>query len=337
MIVSSSIGSAVISPRFILVNPMRLVNNARGGWFLVDSIACPAVYFYKGKEDAVSPLRRKMNPDSEILHMIVAFLAGVFMAIAPLCVSSQERSFLLSKEEARLFLLEAKVIQSERIGKGLTNPWRLTLSADGLTHDASFQDVDVRTQEAGFAGGGRELNFADSFHFNIAAYELASLLGVDDMVPITVEREWEGKKGSLSWWVDDIKMDEEERVKRAISPPDSHSWNNQMHRIRVFSQLIYDTDRNVQNILITGDWKLWIIDFTRAFRTIRELPEEEDLLKCERGLYDRLQKIGKDAVSRAVGGHLTRWEVEALMARRDLIVKRFQKLIRENGELKVLY
>ena len=285
----------------------------------------------------MSPFQRKMNPNIEILHMITACLASIFMAIAPLCFSGQEGSSLLSKEEARRILLEAKVIQSQRIGKGLTNPWRLTLSSDGLTHDASFQDVDVRTQEAGFAGGGRELNFADSFHFNIAAYELASLLGVDDMVPMSVERAWDGKKGSLSWWVDDVKMDEEERVKRAISPPDSHSWNNQMHRIRVFSQLIYDTDRNVQNILITGDWKLWIIDFTRAFRTLRELPEEEDLLKCERGLFSRLQELNKDAVSRAVGGHLTRWEVEALMARRDLIVKRFQKLIRENGEAKVLY
>jgi hypothetical protein len=249
----------------------------------------------------------------------------------------QEQSSLLSKEDARKFLREAKVIKGERIGKGLTNPWRLTLSEDGLTHDASFQDVDLRTQEAGFAGGGRELNFADSYHFNIAAYELAALLEVDDMVPITVEREWKGKKGSLSWWVDDVEMDEEERVKMGISPPDSHSWNGQMHRVRVFSQLIYDTDRNVQNILISGQWKLWIIDFSRAFRTVRKLPEEEDLLKCERGLFGRLRELDKDAVTRAVGDHLTRWEVDALMARRDLIVKRFLELIRERGESQVLY
>jgi len=252
-------------------------------------------------------------------------------------LAGQERSSLLSKEDARRFLVEAKVVKSERIGKGLTNPWRLTLSADGLTHDASFQDVDVRTQEAGFAGGGRELNFADSYHFNIAAYELAVLLEIDDMVPVTVEREWDGKKGSLSWWVDDVKLDEEESVKKAISPPDSHSWNSQMHKIRVFSQLIYDTDRNVQNILITGDWRLWIIDFSRAFRTIRKLPEEEDLLKCERGLFNRLRDLDKYAVSGAVGNHLTKWEVEALTARRDLIVKRFEKLIEEKGESKVLY
>ncbi len=281
--------------------------------------------------------RRTMNPESKILPKLIAFPAGIFLSLMPIISGGQERSTLLSKEEARRFLLEAKVLKSERIGKGLTNPRRLTLSAGGFTHDASFQDVELRTQEAGFAAGGRELNFADSYHFNIAAYDLASLLEIDDMVPITVEREWDGKKGSLSWWVDNVKMDEEERVKKAIPPPDSHSWNSQMHRIRVFSQLIYDTDRNVQNILITGDWKLWIIDFTRAFRTVRKIPEEEDLLKCERGLYRRLRELGKDAVSLAVGDHLTRWEIEALMARRDLIMKRFQRLITEKGESRVLY
>ena len=271
------------------------------------------------------------------IHQLIVYLAGALFVFAPLCLPGQEQSPLWSKEEVRQFLLTAKVIKSEKSGKGLTHPWRLTLSAGGRTHDASFQDIDVRTQEAGFAGGGRELNFTDSFHYNIAAYELASLLGLDELVPITVEREWDGKKGSLSWWVDDVKMDEEERLKDSIPPPDTRAWNRQMHSVRIFSQLIYDTDRNLQNVLITGDWKIWIIDFSRAFRTLRQLPEEKDLLKCEKGLYPRLRGPIEDAVSQAVGAHLTKWEIEALMARRDLIAAHFQKLIAEKGEAKVLY
>ena len=265
------------------------------------------------------------------------FLAGMHVLILPVRLPGQEQSPLWSKEEVRQFLLTAKVLKSEKIGKGLTHPWRLTLSAGGRTHDASFQDIDVRTQEAGFAGGGRELNFADTFHYNIAAYELASLLELDDMVPITVEREWEGKKGSLSWWVDDVKMDEDERLKKGIPPPDTRAWNRQMHSVRIFSQLIYDTDRNLQNILITGDWKIWIIDFSRAFRTLRQLPEEKDLLKCEKGLYSKLRGLSKEAVLQVVGAHLTKWEIEALLARRDLITAHFQKLISDKGESAVLY
>jgi hypothetical protein len=243
----------------------------------------------------------------------------------------------LSSEDARVFLRTAEVIRSERIGKGVTHPWRLTLSDGKLTHDASFQDVDVHTQEAGFAGGGRELNFADSYHYNIAAYEIAVLLGIEDMVPITVEREWHGKRGSLSWWVDDIKMDEDERLKSGLKPPDISNWNGQMHKVRVFSKLIYDTDRNPQNILITGDWKIWIIDFSRAFRTVRKIPEPEDLLRCERGLFSRLRELTKETLGRAARTHLTKWEVDALLARRDLIVERLRKLMGEKGENRVLY
>lgn len=282
---------------------------------------------------------RRLRKNSAFLttRQLIVFLAGAHLMFSPARLPGQEQSTLLSKEEVYRFLLTAKVIKSDRIGKGVTHPWRLTLSAGDFTHDASFQDIDVRTQEAGFAGGGRELNFADSFHYNIAAYELAVLLEVDDMVPITVEREWEGKKGSLSWWVDDVKMDEDERLKQGLTPPDTRSWNRQMHSVRVFSQLIHDTDRNLQNVLITGDWKIWIIDFSRAFRTVRQLPEVKDLLKCEKGLFSRLLGLSKDAVARAVGTHLTKWEVEALMARRDLITAHFQKLIAEKGESAVLY
>lgn len=266
-----------------------------------------------------------------------AFLAGACFGLLSLQASSQQQSSLLSKEEAYQFLLTAKVVKSEEIGKGVTHPWRLTLSDGSFTHDASFQDIDVRTQEAGFAGGGRELNFADSFHFNIAAYELAVLLGLDDMVPITVEREWQGKKGSLSWWIDDVKMDEDERLKQGVKPPDSRFWNKQMHKVRVFSQLIYDTDRNLQNVLITGDWRIWIIDFSRAFRTVRKIPEKKDLLRCEKELFSRLLALSREEVVSAVGMHLTKWEIDALMARRDQIVAHFQKLIAENGESSVLY
>ena len=39
---------------------------------------------------------------------------------------------------------------------------------------------------------GTELNFVDSYKYNIAAYRLAELLGIDDMLPVYVERKWEG-------------------------------------------------------------------------------------------------------------------------------------------------
>ena len=41
-----------------------------------------------------------------------------------------------------------------------------------MTHDASFQSVDERRNKVTFRDGGAELNFVDSFAYNIAAYRL---------------------------------------------------------------------------------------------------------------------------------------------------------------------
>ena len=48
----------------------------------------------------------------------------------------------LTKEQIKQFLLTAKVVKSQQSNKGITNPWRLTLTDGTVTHDASFQAVD---------------------------------------------------------------------------------------------------------------------------------------------------------------------------------------------------
>ena len=78
----------------------------------------------------------------------------------------------------------------------------------------------------------------DSYRYNIAAY-ISVMLGMDDIMPVYVERKWGGDTGSLSWWLP-VKMDEQERVKQKIEVPDKDAWNNQMYRVRVLDQLVYD-------------------------------------------------------------------------------------------------
>lgn len=266
-------------------------------------------------------------------------MSTLFVVFALLLVvwsAEMQQSQELTKEEVRQFLLTAEIISSEEIGKGVTHSQRLTLTDGSQTHRAAFQDIDVRTTEARFKTGGGEVNFVDSYHFNIAAYQLAELLGIEDMIPVTVERDWQGKKGSLSWWID-AELDAAERQEKGLMPPDTHAWNVQMHKVRVFSQLVYDTDRNMSNVLITEDWKLWMIDFTRAFRTVKKLQDKEEIFKCDRNLFSRLQQISKPDVEGAVGDHLTMWEIDALMSRRDRIVDHFKNLIAKKGEAEVLY
>ena len=92
----------------------------------------------------------------------------------------------LTKEQIKHFLLTAKIVGSKQSNKGITQPWRLTLSDGTLTHDASFQAIDEHKTNVTLASGKVEMNFVDSYKYNIAAYELAELLGLDDMLPVYV-------------------------------------------------------------------------------------------------------------------------------------------------------
>jgi hypothetical protein len=99
------------------------------------------------------------------------------------------------------------------------------------------------------------MNFVDSYKYNIAAYALAELLDMDNMLPVYVERKWRGETGSLSWWLP-VKMDEVKRHRENITPPDMDAWNNQMYKICVFDQLVYDSDANLTNVLIGENWEI---------------------------------------------------------------------------------
>ena len=241
----------------------------------------------------------------------------------------------LTKEQIRQFLLTAKVVKSERSKKGITNPWRLTLTDGTVTHDASFQSIDEHKPTMQLASG-TELNFVDSYKYNIAAYKLAELLGVDDMLPVYVERKWNGAEGSLSWWLP-VKMDEVERHKQNLKPPDADAWNNQMYKIRVLDELVYDSDPNLTNVVIGEDWKIWRVDFTRAFRLQKDLKDPKDIVRCDRHLFEKLKALDGNELAAKTKGYLNKDEVKALMARRDKIVAQFQKLISEEGENEVLY
>ncbi len=110
-----------------------------------------------------------------------------------------------------------------------------------------------------------------------------------------------------------------------------------MYRIRVFDQLVYDDDPNLTNVLIDGDWKIWRIDFSRAFRLRKDLKDPADLVRCDRQLLEKLKTLDGDLLTQKTKHYLTKDEVKALMVRRDKIVARFQQLISEKGEAAVLY
>jgi hypothetical protein len=222
------------------------------------------------------------------------------------------------------------------IPTGVTHPVRLTLDNGRVRHDAAFSTVDERLPVWKGKNNTTELDFVDSYQYTLAAYAVAGLVGLDHMMPVMIERRWQQLKGGLSWWVDGT-IDEKERLKKGLKPPDPEAWNDQMHRMKVFAQLVGDTDRNLGNILIGSDWKLWMIDFTRAFRRKRELLNVNDLQRCDRQLLERLRALTKEQLTEKTKPYIGGAEIDALLARRDLIVARFEQLVAERGEARVLY
>ena len=293
---------------------------------------------------AVPRRRRRTGPPT---GMVLASL-GLVLALLPVrargeqeppppaASATQIAEPALSWDQIRHFLETAPIIKGKGTVKGVTRPMRVTLSDGTLTHDAAFSTVDEHKNIERFEGGRVELDFVDSYKFSLAAYKVSELVGLDHMMPVHVEREWRGQKGALAWWVD-AKMDEGERLRSKVQVPNPAAWNEQMYRMRVFMQLVADTDRNVGNLLIDADWKLWMIDFTRAFRRTKSVLSDKDLKKCDRELLAKLRALTAEQVAAATKPYLTNAEIVPLLARRDQIVKLFDALAARNGEAQVLY
>lgn len=242
----------------------------------------------------------------------------------------------LTREQMANFLLTAKIIGHKGISRGITNPARLTLSDGTLTHDAAFSRVNEHKPIMQFPGGRTELDFVDSYKYTLAANQVAELLGIQDMFPVTVEREWDHDMGALSWWMD-VAMLEADRLQKQINPPDAEAWAKQQYTMRVFTQLVDDTDRNVGNILIDKDWNIYLIDFTRAFRRPHELRAPQLLQRCDKNLLAHLRDLKVEDVKARISKWVPPREIESMMARRDAIVALYDKLIAERGEARVLF
>jgi len=171
--------------------------------------------------------------------------------------------------EKEAFLLNAEIVDQIPIGIGITGTVRCTLDDGSVQHDAQIQTVYERIAIKRFENGTSELNFTDLYTYNIAAYRLDRLIGLN-MTPVAVPRHVGRQDAALVWWEDDILMMEGDRYKEEIQPPRPIEWVAQVGNQNIFQQLIYNTDQNMGNMLITNDWKLWIVDFTRAFRTNRD-------------------------------------------------------------------
>lgn len=267
------------------------------------------------------------------LGMTIALALGLALALSRAAASTGVPAPEFTDQQMEQFLKSAAIGKSERLSIGVTRSQRATLSDGSLSHDAHIQTIDEFKQYFE-TERGIELNFYDSYRFNIAAYRLDRLIGLN-MVPVSVERTIGRRKASVTWWIDDVQMMELTRVQQKIVPPDTDGWNDQMYRMRVFTQLIANGDLNRGNILITNDWQVRLVDFTRAFRTSKALSEPDKLVRIDRGLYEALQRLDPETLNAALGDVLLKGEISSLLARRNEILRHFEERQRQFGDTAV--
>ena len=116
------------------------------------------------------------------LLIVVALTLG----FAALPSARQAPLPVLTDAQKEEFLRTARILEARELSKGITGSVRATLSDGTLTHDAHIQAIDQQKER--FRGkDGLEINFRDSWRFNIAAYKIDRLLDLQ-LVPVAVQR-----------------------------------------------------------------------------------------------------------------------------------------------------
>jgi hypothetical protein len=267
----------------------------------------------------------------------LAFM-GLLLSTGLAPVAAQEPPGLpLRGEAAEAFLRTAEVVSRKGIGTGITHPDRYTLSDGTRTHDAVWKTIDeFKRGVTRLEGGAVIVDFADSYKHEIAAYELDKLLGTD-LVPATVERNFGRTRGSLQMWVEGA-MTEADRQQKKLAPPDNQSWNAQMYKVRLLHQLTYDTDyRNIRNVLVDPSFRVYAIDFSRAFVFYGELLSEKELARFPRSVLEALKTLDRPTLDAKLGPWLDGGRIEGLLKRRDRILALAARRVQEKGEAAVLY
>lgn len=271
------------------------------------------------------------------IHALAAGLLAIALPVAG-ATPSPDWGLPLHGEEAENFLKTAAVLSVRPLkSKAVTRPMKVELSDGTRTFFAVFKTIDEYEPVKRFDNGEVELQFTDSFEYEIAAYELDTMLDLG-IVPPAIRRRINRDVGSLSLWVEGA-MTEWERLKiKEEHPPDLMAWNEQMYTIRLFLQLIADSDyTNINNLLVTPDWKIYKIDSSRAFRNHLKLRREGSLERFSRRVLASLRTLERRALDERLGPWLTRKQIEALWVRRGLILELADRRVAEQGEDAVLF
>jgi hypothetical protein len=242
-----------------------------------------------------------------------------FLLLSALVVSPANR------DQTERMLETGRIVSMTDVGEGITGSQKVELEHGGRRVRAIFKMLHSKVDhEYRFAKQSAPV-YRDSYRHEIAAYELDKLLGLG-LVPVAVEREIQGRRGSLQIWV--------ERVLRIFvhgqPPPDRQRADEQVHAVRLFDYLIFNTDRHFRNLLFTESWRPVLIDHSLAFHPMTKPPRH--LHRFPRGLVENLQRLDQRQLKKVLGRYLEKDQLQALAHRRRVILELAAAAVAKRGQ-----
>jgi hypothetical protein len=228
------------------------------------------------------------------------------------------------------FLREARVVSIRPLGEGITGSHRVELGDGRRSERALFKTVETRLDSSYSFGTETVKPYRDSYRHELAAYELDKLLGFG-LVPATVQREIDGRKGSLQAWVERTLA----RFAPAQPPADMRRAHEAMHAMRLFDYLVFNTDRHVRNVVFRPDWRPTAIDNSIAFHAFQR--PFRPLYRFPRGPVEKLRRLGARAIDEALGRYLEKDELGGVRRRRERALSEVDAAVARDGEAEALF
>lgn len=221
-------------------------------------------------------------------------------------------------KEIERYLATAKIISvTPDENAGRTEPWIILLDDGRIKRRGYFKHVSRC----------RPNPLPDCYKYEIAAYELSMLLDIK-CVPPTVERKIEGISGSLQLWVEDS-----EKLKNVLEKNmkllNLEKFNHCMLDGSVFQNLVYFRQSDEDVLVDLEEGTVCRIDFSEAFSPEHKLIQGFKMVRSSEKFYQNLVRLRDKDIRSRLESYLNKDELEAVIARKKLIIKKLSKKMRQ--------
>lgn len=228
------------------------------------------------------------------------------------------KTWIGHEAEVEEFMRTAPIVNITEVPIGVTKPKRAYFEPGGPVASAAWKQLSP----------GMRQGYYESYKAEIAAYEMDKLLGLH-MVPPYVERRIKGDLGALGFWVENVHGWD---VEHPVKGPDQAAWERQSVDMKMFDQLIGNTDRNQGNLLYDDEYHLILIDHSRAFTGEKDLTKMARLNHVDRELWQKMLALDEAQLDQVLGPWLDKGKRKAVLQRRDVMKKNIEALVAQKGD-----